>query len=283
MKIIKVTEQQSGNYFTFYDNYLGSILREFEGFEYPETKVAIDDVAGNYGSVYITSKFGRRRFAIKGELISDDVFSLRHTLQKATRQTGQLKLVQFTTYDDRLLQCEAEVVKVNMPYTHRIHTYLIEFIAPDWRFYSQELVTREMAVSTIMGGTSIPFTLIPVSLDATPPTESEITNIIINDGNEVTDPIFRITGPGTDFTIQNITSGKTLLLTDTLIADDVVEIDVKNRTVILNGTDNLYPSISGDFWSLEPGENEMRFFIESGSTNMVSKLEVIYRHAYSGI
>lgn len=283
MKIFKITEQLNGDYFTFYDNAQGTILREFEGFEYASVKVAIDDVAGPYGSVYITSKFGARRFAIKGDLISDTIYALRQRLQKALRQTGTIKLIQFTTYDDLELQCEAEVVSVVSPYTHKIHEYLIEFKAPDWRFYSQELITQEMGITSVLGGADIQLPETPVTIDDTPPAGTEINNIVINNGDEITDPIFRITGPGTNFTIENITSDKTLTLTSVIVGGDTVEIDVKNRTVIKNGTDNLYPDVDGDFWSLLPGENELRFFVESDDEIAVTKLEVIFRHAYSGI
>jgi hypothetical protein len=281
MKQITITEQATGHYFTLYDNYLDTILRDFEGFEYPQTRPAIDDVAGPYGSVYITSKFGPRQFSISGDLVADDVFAQRRQMQKALRQTGTIKLLKFITYDDLALQCEAEVVKVINPYNHKVHTFLIEFVAPDWRFYSQEEITRTVGISSVMGGADLPFPELPFTLDSTS-TESEVTNIITNEGDEVTDPVLKIYGPGTNFILENITTGKSFTLNTTLTGSDVVEVDVKNRTVVKNGTDNLYPDIEGDFWSLEPDENELRFFVESGS-DLTTSLDVVYRHAYSGI
>lgn len=281
MKIITITEQQDGNAFTFYDNSLGTILRAFEGFEYADVRESIDDVAGPYGSTYITSKFGRRRISISGDLVSSDVFTLRQSLSKALRQTGIMKLVKFTTYDDLNLQCEAEVVKVTNPYTHKVHSFLIEMIAPDWRFYSQELMSQDVGQTLVVGGTSIPAT-IPMGFPVPSDPETEINNIINNMGNEVTDPVFTIHGPGTNFTIGNITTGEEFVLTTVLTNTDEVVIDVKARTIVKNGTDNLYTDFSGDFWSLIPGENELRFLVDSGLTTETN-LNLSFRYAYSGI
>jgi hypothetical protein len=281
MKILTITEQQDNNTFTFYDNYLGTILRAFEGFEYADVRESIDDVAGNYGATYITSKFGKRRVSISGDLIDSDIFAMRRRLARALRQTGTMKLITFTTYDDLALQFEAEVVKALNPYTHKTHSFLIEMIAPDWRFYSQTLKEQIMGETILRGGTSIP-AIIPMSFPVPTDPATEINNIVINEGSETTDPIFTITGPGTDFTVGNVTTDQEFTLSSTLAGGDVIEIDVKTRSVIKNGTDNLYPDFTGDFWSLIPGENELRFFVGTDLT-ADTNLKVSYRDAYGGI
>lgn len=281
MKSLTIIEQQSGNQFTLYNSKLGSILRSFEGFEYPEVRVSIDDVAGPYGSVYITSKFGTRRMGIIGDLVSSDVFALRRNLLTVLRQTGVIKLIKFTTYDDMELQCEAEVTDFSNPYTHAVHTFKIELKSPDWRFYSQEEIVREIAQTSVRGGASIP-TAIPMSFTLPSSGETDLGNIVVNSGNETTDPVFTITGPGTNFIVGNTTNDTEFTLNYALSEGDEIEVDVKNRTVLLNGLTNVYPDFDGDFWSLSPGENEIRFFVESGLT-VNTKLAIAYRHAYSGI
>lgn len=281
MKNLTIIEQQDWNLFTFYDNALGTILREFDGFEYADVRESIDDVAGPYGSVYVNSKFGRRRVAIQGDLVSSDVYAKRRLLSKALRQTGVMKLVKFTTYDDLHLQFECEVVKVVNPYTHKIHTFLIEMIAPDWRFYSQILSSHDVGQTTIGGGASIPAT-IPWAIASSISSETDVSNIITNNGNETTDPIFTITGPGTSFLVRNETTEKEFTLSTTLEEGDEIVIDVKRRTIVLNGITNLYSSLSGELWSLIPGQNELRFLVSSGLT-VATNLNVSYRDAYSGI
>lgn len=281
MKTLKITEQLNNDYFPFFDNENGTILRSFEGFEYASVQNSIDDVAGPYGSVYVNSKHGRRQVGITGDLVGADIYTNRSLLLRALRQTGTLKLIEFTTYDDLALQFEAEVVKFVLPYTHQIHTFLIELVAPDWRFYSQELKSFDIDQTLIKGGATIP-TEIPMPIDLDTSVDSEHVSILTNDGNEVTDPVITVTGPGTGFTMGNFTSDKSFVLSSTLSGGDEVIIDIKNRTVVKNGTDNLYPDITGDFWSLLPGDNELRFLVDSDATDDTN-LNFTYRDAYNGI
>lgn len=280
MKQITIIEQATLEQFTLYDNSADSILRKFEGFEYPDVRASIDDVSGIYGSVYINSKYGSRRFSIEGDLVGSNIFAQRRNLLKALKQTGVMKLIKFTTYDDLQLQCEAEVVKLVNPYTHSVHTFMIDFIAPDWRFYTQSVTAQSIPQTALSGGFSIPAT-IPLSLTLA---TGGITanNILDNQGNETTDPVFTIIGPGNNFIIQNAKTGKQFIYTDVLVEGDSVVIDVKNRTVIKNGTDNAYQFISGDLWSIEAGENEYRFFVTSGG-DINSALQIDFQNAYSGV
>lgn len=281
MKTITIIEQQDGNYFTFYDNNLGSILREFEGFEYGIVDESIDDVSGPYGSVYVNSKFNKRQVAIKGDLVSSDVFALRRQLVKALRQTGVIKLFKFTTYDDLQLQFEAEITKVVNPYTHMIHEFLIEAIAPDWRFYSQELKTVDIVVAFVKGGATIPAT-IPMAITENINSDTTETDIIDNLGSEVTDPIFMISGPADNVVVRNNTTGEEFTISQALVEGDELVVDVKNRTVVFNGVTNWYQYFTGDFWSLVPGENEIRFFVD-GFVLDQTNLSITYRDAYGGI
>lgn len=280
MKSIKIIDQVLGNEFTLYDNYLDTILRAFEGFEYATVRESIDDIAGTTGAIYVNSKFGRRRMGITGDLIGTDVFAFRRQLATVLRQTGTMKLIQFTTYDDLQLQCEAEVVKYTNPYNHKVHTLLLELVAPDYRFYSQELFSFDLDRTSIEAGATIPAT-IPWSIGLSTSTGS-LGTIITSDGNEPTDPVFSIYGPGTDFTVTNETSDKSFVLTTTLSAGDVVVVDVNARTIIKNDTENLYTSFSGDFFTIEPGENEISFLINSGD-DVDTRLNVSYRDAYNGV
>lgn len=253
MKQIKITNQDTSESFTFYDNANGTILRSFDGFEYPEVLASIEDVASKGGAHYINSKFGRRRMSFQGDLVGADKFSQRRELLTILRQRGTMKLFEVTTYDDLLLRFEAEIIRLTMPYTHQIHSFLFELQSPDWRLFSQ---TEEDEIVTVGG------------LDT-----------ITNDGTELTDVIFTITGPGTSINIENLSSGESFSIDD-LIADDEVIIDTLNRTVTKNG-DSAYSIFTGDFFGLQPGDNPIGFDV-SGSTGATS-LTLTYRHAYNGI
>lgn len=282
MKQITIIEQANNKSYTLYDSGANNVLQEYEGFEFADVRNSIDNVAGDYGAVYVNSKYGRRRLAVRGEFLGGDIFNQRRLLNRALRQTGTIKLLKFTTYDDLLLQCEAELAKLVNPYTHKIHGFMIEFAAPDWRFYAQELQSHDIGQTIIRGGASIPAT-IPMSIAQPTSVSTELSNIITNNGNEQTDPIFTISGPGTGFTIGNVTADKEFFLNATLVEGDEVIIDVKRRTVVKNGVTNLYSNFSGDFWSVLPGQNELRFLVNSGLTIDITNLNIAFRDAYNGI
>lgn len=258
MKILKVTNPTDSTSFTFYDNSSGVILRSFEGFEYAEVRDVVEDISGKQSSIYITSKFGRRRISWQGDLISSTVFTLRRQMLAAMRQTAELKVIEFTTYDDLELRCEAEIVKVLNPYNHKVHTYLIEAICPDWRFYSQaEHVNNSASAS----------------------------QDIENAGNEMTDPVFRIFGPLTEVTINNLMTSESFTITldeySGLSAGEYIDVNVKERTVKLDDGTSIYSDFDGEFFSLIPGTNTLQFSAVGDDGN--TSLRVTWRDAYNGL
>ena len=131
MKSITITETSENITFTLDENEIGTL----EGWEYPSVRSVVEDISGSKSSVYVTSKFGRRRFSIQA-LVRHGLDD-RRTMLKAMRQTGFLKLLKFKTLDDLELQAEVEILNLIYPYTKVQKPFLIEMVAPDWRFYSQ--------------------------------------------------------------------------------------------------------------------------------------------------
>lgn len=250
------------------------------GFEYPTVQASIEDISGISGSIFVASKFGRRPLGWEG-LISDEVLLNRRNLIAACR-AGALKTIRFETCDGLELQAEVEVTKLLMPYQTGRVKYMIQAVAPDSRFYSQELVDLNISQTSIRGGASIPFPTIPVAIPQSDLTDEELNAIVTNDGSEETEPILTIYGPGTGFTVTNVTTGEEFVLSSTLIEGDYVTIDSRNGTVILNGTTNIYDEFSGDFIRLAPGDNQFNFVVAS-DLDTTTLLNVQYRHAYSGI
>lgn len=275
MKHIKVTNTQ-GESFEFYDNSNGVIIRDFNGFEYPRVKTVIATVPGVGGDKYLTSRFGGRRISWQGDLVGSNVFSKRRDLLKVMKQDGTLKLVQFKTYDGLELQVYAEVTGIPFPYNHKIQTFLMQMEAPDFRFLSQEEHSATMGESQILGGTPIPT---PVPIDF-----SDSAGVIkyLNAGNEQSDVNYIIHGPGEGFTVRNQTTQRQFYINYAIGEGDTIEIDTRNRTVLLNGTINIYSALQGEFWTLISGENEILFGADSGA-NANTLLEIIWRDSYLGV
>lgn len=253
MKSIRITDQTSSEYFELVNT--ANQIGELEGWEYPEVNEVIEAVAGKQSGVYITSKHGPRVFSFQG--IKGFTSAQRRTsILKIIRQRGMLKMLTFTTLDNVALQAEVEVTKILWPYTGIIRKpFLIEMTAPDWRFYAQT---------------------------QTQTTSNNASQTHTNNGTEDTEPVFRIHGAGTAFTVTNSTTGESFTITYTLSSSDYIDVDCKNHTIVLNDTTNIFSAMtSGDFFSLIPGANALTWSKTSGDGS--TSLRTTFRDAYNGV
>jgi hypothetical protein len=273
----ELTIQAGSDSFTFYDNSEDTLLRSFDGFEYPTTiRSSIEDVSGNKNAYYVASYFGRRTISFIGDIIGDNIFTLRRSLLDVLNLNSTLKTLKFTTYDDLELQMEVELSKYNNPYNHKVHTFNIEMIASDYRLYSQTLYEYNTSPNVVRGGFSIPIT-VPIAFE----TRVTETNILVNNGTEKTNPIFTIYGPGTQFRIINQDNDKEFTIVNTLLEDEYIEVDTKEETVKLNTGESIYTDFTGDFIDLEVGNNHLWFSVLNSTESTALKVE--WRDAYNGL
>lgn len=256
------------------DNFICEYIGNAVGFEYPLTRPVIEDIAGRDGALYISNRFGRRPLAWTG-LIRSDVMASRRELIKVCK-VGNLKTIQFTTCDGLALQTNIDILNLIAPYKNGQTVYHIEAVAPDYRFYSQDLIIAYTYITESQGGTPIP-AAIPAPIGGGSSVDFSITNL----GNIDTDPTFVIRGPGTNFVVRNLTTGRSFNLNLTLLNNETVRIDTLNKTAY-KGVQNVFGSVVGDWFTLVPGVNRITFSASSG-TDVNTRLAVEYRHAYLGI
>ncbi len=250
MKTISIFNSVDNETFTIDRDEMSTL----EGWEYSSVQDVIEDVAGNHGATYLTSKQGRRRFSMR-LAIKDQTLANKRSMLLALRQTGSMKLLKFTTLDDLTLQAYVEILVVRYPYSSVIRPFLLEMVAPDWRFYSQTLHQITMAKDT--------------------PTEVE------NVGNENTYPVYVITGPGNGFTISDA-DGNSFLVDYELLDDSTIEVDTVANEVKLGDGTPIFSSFSGDFFGREPGAINVTLEVGSGD-NVTTELSVDFRDAYNGV
>lgn len=91
--------------------------------------------------------------------------------------------------------------------------------------------------------------------------------VVTNAGNIDSPPKIRIYGPVDVPRVLHVESGKEVRLNMSLLATDVVELDMRLHTVVLNGIATRRQSVdpSSKWWTLEPGQNQVRFMGNSGT------------------
>ena len=258
MKYIKVTDVENVVSFQF-DNAIGDgcLILNPEGFEDSVAINSIEDIASRIGAKEVNSKSGRRIVSWNA-MLTCDALANRRLMLAALRRTGFLKLVEFETPDSLALRFYAYFDKLKGPYSSAINKLMmLQFSAPDPRFYSQTLHTQEIARNT--------------------------NEVVENIGTDETCPVFRINGPFTSATITNLNNDQAITITETLIAGEYIEIDCANQTVKEDDGTSRYSSITGtpEFITLEPGENTIQFEDVGGDAN--TTLEVDFRDAYNSI
>lgn len=162
----------------------------------------------------------------------------------------------------------------------------LAFRAPDGVQESADEVTEYAPASSgVEGGRTYPRTYPRVYVS----TGIAGSAVIGNDGNTDALPVIRIYGPCTNPRIENDTVGKTLEFGNadagdlTIEAGSYIEIDVRERTVTLEGdaSNSRYQYLdfaASEWWALEPGDNEVRFYPESFEAGCTAVL--LYRHTW---
>jgi hypothetical protein len=102
-----------------------------------------------------------------------------------------------------------------------------------------------------------------------------------NNGNKPADATIRIDGPVVNPTVVRDQSGDALAFNLTVAAGDYLTINLRNRTVLLNGSANRRSALLGTskWFLLQPGANSILFLGTAGVGGTPS-MTVTYRSAY---
>jgi hypothetical protein len=128
------------------------------------------------------------------------------------------------------------------------------------------------------GGMSVPM---PVPMDMTVSPIGGST-VLVNSGNALCFPIMTIRGAlATDFNIINDTVGKTITYDNAVLVNDRIVLDFYNRTAIKNSVSSVLGDISGDWFGLVPGTNQLR--ITSSGAFDDGRADVEFKNSYRNL
>lgn len=261
----------------------GYHLTRLNGFGMPVVEVNVKQRGSYHGGILGQYNYGRRELSIEGEIIGSslsDFNSKRRAIEQAFTLFDGLKTLSIETKDSLSLQVDVMIKSAfNAPYERGravIGDFRAELVAPYPYIESQAQVTTELSVFD-GGGWALPIEL-PFDMSA----GGTGAEIIANNGNGNAYPTVTIIGAIENPSLQNTTTSKNLSINYTLnTSTDYIELDFYNRTALANGTTNILQYVSGDWWTLAPGNNTVKLF--AGSAGATALATMLHRHAYLGL
>lgn len=265
------------------------VLQSMDGLEAPAFRVSQYDNPGESGVTVGSEFYSGRSITLIGEIAAPDVTtyaSLRAALATACRirkdsnSFPQAVTLQFTTMDGVSYYVNGYVTSFKNPFGLPTYSaFMIVFLVTDPMIYLAASSTSGLVSRPVGGGVIFPVTFPAIFSGGTGGTTS-----LSNAGNADTYPIIYLRGPLTNPSISNLTSGVVFQLNYTTTnVTDVITIDMKKKTVMLNGTTSLlaYKASGSDWFSLASGNNNIAF--STGASGDTGTMEVTFNSAYLGV
>jgi hypothetical protein len=103
---------------------------------------------------------------------------------------------------------------------------------------------------------------------------------VVNAGDAPTWPRFRITGPITNPTLLNNSTGQQLVLSYLLNAGEFLDVYPERGLILLGGTASRYSAfqVGSTWWQLQPGSNDVRLLAAQFSAG--AQVQVFWRDAF---
>lgn len=259
----------------------GFFVREFN-LGYPVPRVVSDARPNTDGTDDRTRFFGARSIALSVDLIGDK-FALLDLLSPYLLPSAR----PFLVFDDAAqprrfrLRAADETRAIQSPTISQ--NVLLQWVAPDGVAETVNQATETVFASV---GVSPGFTF-DVSFDLSFPTASPSGRTDVETvGNARCYPVMRLFGPCTFpriDTLQDLDESgqpKQLAFNISLSAGQFLEVDMRERTVLLNGNNNQprYGTLDftvSNWWTLAPGTNFVKYFPDSFSGN--ARAVMLYR------
>lgn len=260
--------------------------RGVEGLEAPEQRIDAYDTPGTDGQTIANVLHGGRFVTLEGRIRGNSESEYRtnralfHQLVGVSRDSmGRIvpRVLRLTDNVGTHYQLSCVVRALKNPDEHPTHSrFQLQLVATDFRLYAQSEQSTTITLP-ISGGVTFPY-MFPVRFGASTGGSAVITNR----GTTSTPPVVRFYGPMVNPSISNLTTGQKVQLDMTLVAGDVITLDMARRTVIQGETTNRMSVLeSGSrFWQLRAADNYLSFQASEYDAGYVT---VTWRDAFTGI
>lgn len=172
-------------------------------------------------------------------------------------------------------RCWERTAAIDLSYLRGISKVFVQLQAADPRIYSALVSSDGVGLPTGGGGVTFPLTF-PIVFGS--PTGGELR--VVNDGSFPVEPFLRITGPATNPRVGSLMTDRAMAFNLTLAPGEWLDIDVPNRSVLLNGTADRYSALTRDsrWFELLSGPNDLTFRADDYDAG--ARLSVTWRSAW---
>jgi len=240
--------------------------------------------SGQNGGMVTDQLLGFRTVVINGIIGKNDNSRAQHKIDRKAMidalPIGATIPVYITVFDGETYRIDANVTDAKVEYRQRGVTsdFLIQLTAGDPLFYSTDGGDEQTAHITrvTQGGYVTPYDL-PVNwASGSSPT------VVTNNGEAMYLPRIELHDQAANPVITNQTTGERFKLNINMVAGDDVIIDMRKRTVTLNGS-NIIGNKSTDslWWGLQVGPNAITLDSDSGSDTITA--DIYWRNGQRGI
>lgn len=216
-----------------------------------------------------------KTFAGNGNSAQQNFRLLQNALLPQQQGTTPLYFLLATTDGQKVINARvrARQTLIDPDYTYGYIRSQYTFFAPDPRYYDDPSTTSSLIPTVALGRTyDRTYNLVYGGGSA--------GTTVYNTGNTTTYPLVTITGPITNPTIANGTTGEYITVNTTLTASDTMIIDLYEKTITINGSyaRNLLAGNS-QWFGCAPGNTTISF-TGSGYTIGTTVATMTYSPAY---
>ena len=215
-------------------------------------------------------------FASAGASAQDNYNTIQQTLLPQTSGTTPLYFILSNNLVEQVIYARVRALRTSVDpnYTYGYITSQVDFFCPNPLYFASNTQTATLLYSPPTG--RIYNRTYNVTYGGGSAT---ITTTINNAGWTSTYPNIAISGPITNPTVGNFTQNAALNFICTLSSADVLNIDLYNKLITLNGTPARNTLLSGTWFSASPGNNEY-YLTGTGTLAGTTQAVVTWQSAY---
>ena len=215
-------------------------------------------------------------FASPGFSAQDNYNTIQQTLLPQTSGTTALYFSLSNYLVEQVIYARVRALRTSVDpnYTYGYITSQVEFFCPNPLYYASNTQTAVLSYSPPTG--RIYNRTYPVTYGGGSAT---ITTTINNAGWADTYPNVAISGQITNPTIVNSTQNASLTFVGTFSSADVLNVDLYNKLITLNGVAARNTLLSGTWFSASPGNNQY-YLTGSGTLVGTTQAIVTWQSAY---